>query len=259
MTAAIAAIAAIDLEQVTVLRDERRVLDGLDLVVNAGEALAVAGASGSGKTTLLRVILGLEPVAAGIVRLDGHEASRGDGLIIPPEDRGLAVVFQDLALWPHLTAAGNLEFGLRQRGIPRAERRRAAEACLRRVGLGERASAYPGELSGGERQRVAIARALVLEPRAVLLDEPLANVDVGLKRELLALFSDLLRSAGTTTVLVTHDPAEAVALADRIALLEGGRIAQVARPSDLTAENGSPFTRAFVEAIQQALATRDPL
>lgn len=249
--------AAIDLEQVTVLRDERRVLDGLDLVVNAGEALAVAGASGSGKTTLLRVILGLEPVAAGIVRLDGREASRGDGLIIPPEDRGLAVVFQDLALWPHLTAAGNLEFGLRQRGIPRAERRRAAEACLRRVGLGERASAYPGELSGGERQRVAIARALVLEPRAVLLDEPLANVDVGLKRELLALFRDLLRSAGTTTVLVTHDPAEAVALADRIALLEGGRIAQVARPSDLTTENGSPFTHAFVEAIRQALATRD--
>lgn len=247
--------AAIELERVTVVRGGRRVLDALDLAVAAGEALAVAGASGSGKTTLLRVILGLEPATEGIVRLDGREASRNAMLTIPPEGRGLAVVFQDLALWPHLTAAGNLEFGLRQKGMPRAERRRAAADCLRRVGLGERAGAYPGELSGGERQRVAIARALVLEPRAVLLDEPLANVDVGLKRELLALFRDLLRSAGRTTVLVTHDPAEAVALADRIAVLEGGRIAQVARPSELAAEGASPFTGAFVEAIRQVIAT----
>lgn len=248
--------AAIELENVTVVRNGRRVLDSLDLAVASGEALAVAGASGSGKTTLLRVILGLESPSAGVVRLGGREASRGDRLVIPPEARGLAVVFQDLALWPHLTAAGNLEFGLRQKGIPRAERRRAAADCLRRVGLGERAGAYPGELSGGERQRVAIARALVLEPRAVLLDEPLANVDVGLKRELLALFRDLLRSEGRTTVLVTHDPAEAVALADRIAVLEAGCIAQVARPGELAAQDASPFTRAFVDSVRQVLATQ---
>ncbi len=251
--------AAIELEKVTVLRNGRRVLDSLDLAVASGEALAVAGASGSGKTTLLRVILGLESPAAGVVRLGGREASRGDRLAIPPEARGLAVVFQDLALWPHLTAAGNLEFGLRQKGIPRAERRSAAADCLRRVGLGERAGAYPGELSGGERQRVAIARALVLEPRAVLLDEPLANVDVGLKRELLALFRDLLRSEGRTTVLVTHDPAEAVALADRIAVLDSGRIVQVARPGELAAKDASPFTHAFVDAVRQVLATQGQL
>lgn len=246
---------AIELLGVTVLRNGRRLLDGVDLAVETGEVLAIAGASGSGKTTLLRVLLGLEAIAEGCLRLGGHEASRPGRLTIPPEDRGLAVVFQDLALWPHLTAAENLEFGLRQRGMRRAERHRVAAAFLERVGLRQRANAYPGELSGGERQRVAIARALVLDPRAVLLDEPLANVDIGLKVELLTLFRELLGHQRTTTVLVTHDPTEAVALADRIALLEAGRLAQIERPERLSAEGAPPFTRAFVAAIRQVLAT----
>ncbi len=240
---------AIELLGVTVERGERPVLTGVDLAVTAGEVLAVAGASGSGKTTLLRVVLGLAAPAAGVVRLAGREVSRRGKISVPPEERQLAVVFQELALWPHLSVAGNLELGLRQRVEGRAQRRRKARDFLAKVGLADRADAFPGELSGGEQQRVAIARALVLEPRAVLLDEPLANLDVALKHELLALFAQLLGRPEVTGVLVTHDPAEAAALADRIALLEGGRIAQIGRPEELIAEAAAPFTRAFVGAL----------
>lgn len=242
---------AIELRDICFERGEVVLLEGVDLAVAPGELLVVAGASGSGKTTLLRVVLGLEAPSAGTVHIGGREATAGRRVLLPPEERGLAVVFQDLALWPHLTAGENLDLGLRAKAVPRAERRERARAMLERVGLGARLDSYPGELSGGERQRVAIARALVLEPRAVLLDEPLANLDVALKQELLALFRELLQESRVTAMLVTHDPAEAAALGNRIALLEAGRISRLATIPELVRDPGGAFGRAFVRSLRE--------
>ncbi|HUP21416.1 MAG TPA: ABC transporter ATP-binding protein, partial [Thermoanaerobaculia bacterium] len=216
--------AAIEIVGVHALRGGRAILSGATLAVMRGEVLAVAGASGSGKTTLLRLVLGFEAPDEGTVSIEGVAMSAPRRILVPPERRGLAVVFQDLALWPHLSVAGNLEFALRIARVAARERRKRVDEILERVGLSARRDCFPGVLSGGERQRVAIARAMVQRPRAVLLDEPLANLDVALKKELLALFRDVLRRDGTTTILVTHDPVEACALANRIALLEQGSI-----------------------------------
>jgi iron(III) transport system ATP-binding protein len=159
------------------------------------------------------------------------------------------VVFQDLALWPHLTVQGNLAFGLRSRGVTRAEEQRRTASVLERVGLGGMERRYPGQLSGGEQQRVAIARALVLEPDAVLLDEPLTNLDVGLREDLLDLFATLFREAGTPAVHVTHDPWEARRLGDRVAVLDGGRIVHSGDLGDLDPDHPS----AFVQRIRRHL------
>ena len=218
--------AAIGLERVAVALGGRSVLSDVSLEVAQGEILGVLGPSGCGKTTLLRVVLGLLAPAAGEIRLDGRVASRAGQVLLPPERRGLGVVFQDLALWPHLSVAGNLSFGLAARGMPRPQRRDRVRAVLERVGLSGFEARRPGDLSGGERQRVAIARALVVEPRAVLFDEPLANLDPVRKAELLRLFASLLRGQQTAALYVTHDVRELVGLADRVAILEEGRIVQ---------------------------------
>ena len=225
------------------------ILAGVSLSLAAGEILALLGPSGSGKTTLVRVALGLVAPDRGSVLLDGERAS-GDGrILVAPEARGLAVVFQDLALWPHLTVEGNLRFGLRARGVPREESRARIAAILERVGLRALGRRHPGELSGGERQRVAIARALVLEPRAVLMDEPLANLDVTLKRELGDLFRDLLAERGTAALYVTHDPREALGLTRQWAILERGRIVQQGGIAELRARPGSAFVRALLDDL----------
>jgi ABC-type nitrate/sulfonate/bicarbonate transport system ATPase subunit len=200
--------------------------------VATGEVVAILGPSGSGKTSLLRLVLGLVAPSSGAVSLDGGEVSRSGRILVPAEERGLAVV-QDLALWPHLTVAGNLAFGLASRGVPRRDRSVPITAMLERVGLKGSERRYPGELSGGERQRVAIARALVVTPRAVLLDEPLSNVDVELRREILSLFRELFRERSLTVLYVTHDLREAAEVASRFAVLEGGRIIQDGRLADL--------------------------
>ncbi|HEX9186491.1 MAG TPA: ATP-binding cassette domain-containing protein, partial [Vicinamibacteria bacterium] len=186
----------------------------------------------------------------GSVRLGERVVSRDGHLLVPPEDRNLAVVFQDLALWPHLTVEGNLAFGLSARGVRGEERSARVAAMLRRVGLDGAGRRRPGDLSGGQRQRVAIARALVLEPSAVLLDEPLANVDVDLKRELLSLLRELVRERGATVLHVTHDLREAAALARRFAVLEGGRLAQEGGLAELTRAPATPFVRALVEDFE---------
>jgi ABC-type Fe3+/spermidine/putrescine transport system ATPase subunit len=157
------------------------------------------------------------------------------------------VVFQDLALWPHLSVAGNLAFGLESKGATRREREARIRSILERVGLAGKEHSHPGQLSGGERQRVAIARALVLDPRAVLLDEPLSNLDVGLKRELLSIFRDLLKERGTTALYVTHDLREAAALGDRIAVMEQGRIVQEGTLESLRANPASSFVHALLD------------
>jgi iron(III) transport system ATP-binding protein len=238
--------AAIDLDGISLALGGEPVLSGVSLTVAEGERLAVLGPSGSGKTSVLRAVLGFAIPWSGAVRLDGVTASQNGRVLVPPEERRLAVVFQDLALWPHLTVQGNLGFGLATRGVSRAERDARVKAMLRRVGLAGSERRFPGELSGGQRQRVAIARALVQEPRGVLLDEPLSNVDVELRRELLGLFGELFRERGSTVLYVTHDLREAAAVASRVAILEAGRVVQEGSVDDLRGAPATPFVRALV-------------
>lgn len=242
-------IPAITLDRIQFTYDGRPLLSGFDLSVEKAQVLALLGPSGCGKTTVLRLILGLAVPADGAVRLGDAVVSEGGRLLVPPEERGLAVVFQDLALWPHLSVRGNLRFVLAARAVPRHEREARITAILERLGLADKIDRYPGDLSGGERQRVAIARALVLEPRAVLLDEPLSNVDVTLKRELLSLFRGLFQERHTTAIYVTHDLREAASLGDRIAVMESGHIAQVGTLPELREKPASTFVRGLVDDL----------
>lgn len=223
---------------------------GLTFSVSKGEILAVAGASGSGKSTLLRAVLGLLPPQSGIVRVGGREVSIDRRVMLPPEERNLAMVFQDLALWPHMTVRANLEFVLYAKGVRGDAARTLIGKWLRRVGLADRASAYPGELSGGERQRVALARALVYEPAALLLDEPFSSLDVALKERLMTLVGELLAERQVPALLVTHDPEEACALADRIAILEDGTVTQIGSRGSLIAKPDGSFAEVFVRKLR---------
>ena len=202
-------------------------LDRLDLTIESGTLTALLGPSGCGKTTALKLIAGLLQPDAGDIRLD--ETSVRD---LAPELRGVAMVFQNPLLFPHLTVAGNVGFGLKMRGLGAAEVTARVGEMLARVrldGLGQR---RPAQLSGGQQQRAALARALVLQPKLLLLDEPLSNLDAGLRDEMRTLIRSLQRETGITTLIVTHDQAEAVALSDKIALLLDGRLAQHAAPQD---------------------------
>jgi iron(III) transport system ATP-binding protein len=248
----------IELMGVTCLRGGREILAGVTLRLDPGETLAVLGPSGAGKSTLLRVILGLLPPASGEVRIAGRVASAAGGLLLPPEERRLGMVFQDLALWPHLTVAENLRFVLRARGASREDEESTVATALERVGLAGLARRHPEALSGGERQRVAVARALVAGPRAVLLDEPLANLDFVLRAELVDLFRTALRDAGVAAIHVTHDPGEALALAHRVAVLEHGRITQLDTPAALAASPASPFAAKIALAWGAARPSTSP-
>ncbi len=238
--------AAIALEDIVVRYDRVDVLRGVSLQIATGEIVALVGPSGSGKSTALRVILGFIAPREGIVRLDSQMASEPGRIIVAPEDRGLAVVFQDLALWPHMTVEDNLGFGLESRRAPRAERRERIHNMLDRVGLADKAARHPGQLSGGERQRVAIARALVLQPRAVLFDEPLTNLDVLLRRDLFSLLRSLLKETGAAALYVTHEIREALALGARIAVLEQGRIVADGLAHELADAPPTPFVQALL-------------
>jgi iron(III) transport system ATP-binding protein len=226
---------AIALSDVSFKYGERAILSGFGLSVAPGEVVALLGPSGSGKSTVVRLILGLAAPANGSVYLGPELASQDGKIIVPPEERRLAVVFQDLALWPHLTVHGNLAFGLTSRGLPRTERDTRIKDVLARVGLAGRERAYPGELSGGERQRVAIARATVLEPHAILLDEPLSNLD-----------GSLFKERASTVLYVTHDLREAVALGDRIAIIESGKVVQEGSLEALRAQPASAFVQSLL-------------
>ena len=230
-------------------------LDGVDLDVADGELLAVLGPSGCGKTTLLRLIAGFEPPDAGTITLAGQTVA-GPGRIVPPEKRRVGIVVQDHALFPHLTVAGNVGYGLpRGRGRndparpglrdPNAVAARIAEV-LAMVGMPDLGDRYPAELSGGQQQRVAIARALAPQPRVVLLDEPFANLDAALRGRIRLEVAAILRAAGATVVLVTHDQEEALSLADRVAVLNAGRLAQVGPPDEVYRSPADPFVARFV-------------
>lgn len=240
--------AAIALSGVSFQYGEQSILSGFELLVAPGEVVALLGPSGSGKSTVLRLVLGFAAPSNGAIHLGGELASHDGRVLVPPEERHLAVVFQDLALWPHLTVQENLAF-VRGRGKPRSEHEARVKELLSRVGLAGKEKQYPGELSGGERQRVAIARALVMEPRAILLDEPLSNLDVALKRELIGTFRELFKERKSTVVYVTHDLREAAALGDRIAVVENGKLVQEGTLAALLAQPASGFIQRLVENL----------
>ena len=217
------------------------VLADVSLTVDPGEILALLGPSGSGKTTLLRILAGFERGDAGRIRLDGEEVSG-----IPPARRGVGMVFQHYALFPHLSVSGNVAFGLESRGLPRPEIADRVREALGLVGLDGFESRRIGELSGGQQQRVALARALAPRPRVLLLDEPLSNLDPTLRERTRRQLKRTIRAIGITTVLVTHEQEEAFDLGDRVAVLHGGRLEQVGRPEELYREPASLFVARFV-------------
>ncbi len=224
----------LELDSVRLTYGGRPALDGVSLGVEEGERAVILGPSGCGKTTVLRLFAGLAAPGEGRVLIDGRLAAADGRIEIEPEERGLGMVFQDLALWPHLSVAGNLELGLRARGVSRAERKRRVKEMLDLVELGELASRRPAELSGGQQQRVALARALVLEPRALLMDEPLSSLDPELNHRLRTEILALQARLGFTLVYVTHDREEAVALATRVVLMERGRVVAEGSPAEFS-------------------------
>jgi molybdate transport system ATP-binding protein len=214
----------------------------VDVSARSGEMVAIVGPNGSGKTTLLRALAGLVTPRSGRIEIDGEVVTDvGRRVSVPPERRGVALMVQDGLLFPHLTARDNVAFGLRARGVRRHPARERADQLLDRVGLAGRGSSRPAVLSGGERQRVALARALITEPRLLMLDEPLAAVDVAARVEMRRLLRDQLSSPAGTRLMVTHDPLEAMALADRVVVLERGRVTQAGTMAEVTARPRSPW------------------
>ena len=231
---------AIDARDVAKAFGSRRAVDGASVRVREGELVALLGPSGSGKTTLLRTIAGFEVPDRGSIDVGGRRVA-GDGVWLEPEHRRIGMVFQDGALFPHLTVEGNVAFG--------ATRRERARGCLDLVGLADRGGNYPHELSGGERQRVALARALAAEPEVVLLDEPFAALDAGLRESLRQEVASILREAGTSALLVTHDQAEALSLSGTVAVMRDGQIEQVGTPEEIYER---PRTRWLAEFLGEA-------
>ena len=218
-------------------------LAGLDLRVEAGEFLALLGGSGSGKSTLLRLIAGFEAPDAGHIRLGGQDLTA-----MPPHERPLNMMFQSYALFPHLSVAGNVGYGLKRDGTPRAERDTRVAEALAMVGLQDFAGRMPHRLSGGQRQRVALARALVKRPRLLLLDEPLGALDANLRERTGFELRALQRRTGASFIMVTHDQQEALALADRVAVLEKGRLVQIGPPRDIYERPATRFVATFLGA-----------
>ena len=204
------------------------VLEPTDLAVREGEFLTILGPSGSGKTTILRLIAGFLTPTAGTITL-----AERDITTVPAHKRPFNTVFQDYALFPHMTVAGNVGYGPMVRGLNRSETKRRVADVLEIVGLGEMASRRPSQLSGGQRQRVALARAIVNEPKVILLDEPLAALDAGLRRQMQTFLKDIQQRVGITFLFVTHDQEEAITMADRIVVMNRGRIVQTGTPADV--------------------------
>jgi multiple sugar transport system ATP-binding protein len=218
-----------------------RAITDLNLTVADGELMVFVGPSGCGKSTLLRLLAGLEEISRGRILIGGREVNR-----LTPQTRNIAMVFQDYALYPNMTVRGNLEFPLRMRKLAKSEIRRRAERVAAMLGLEELLERLPRQLSGGQRQRVAMGRALVREPTVFLLDEPLSNLDARLRVQVRAEIGDLQKRTGTTMIYVTHDQVEAMTLGWRIAVLNGGRIQQVASPKELYEQPANTFVAGFI-------------
>ncbi|MGB6187943.1 MAG: ABC transporter ATP-binding protein [Aeromonas molluscorum] len=244
-------MSCLQIEKVSCRYNGHNVLDQLSLSVADNEIICLLGASGCGKTTLLKAIAGLLPLAQGEIRLGEHLLD-GPGVSVPPEARNIGMIFQDYALFPHLTVAENIGFGLGRQ--TRSERRQTVEESLQLVnlqGLGER---YPHQLSGGQQQRVAIARALVCKPRLMLLDEPFSNIDTQVRMKLILEIRALLKGQGIGAVFVSHSKEEAFAFADRLALFRAGHIEQVGEPGQLYRHPQNRFVAEFLGGVNYLAA-----
>jgi putative spermidine/putrescine transport system ATP-binding protein len=237
------AAVSLEVRDATVFYGAHRVLDGVSLSAAGGEFIALLGSSGCGKTTLLRAICGFVPLTGGAIAVGGRDISG-----LPPDKRNVAMVFQSYALWPHMTVAQNIGYGLKLRGASRADIARRIDellAMLRLEGLTERKVTA---LSGGQRQRVALGRALAISPQILLLDEPLSNLDARIREEVRHEIKTLQQQLGITTVHVTHDRQEAMVMADRIAILDAGRAAQIGTPEEIYDRPNSSFVASFMGA-----------
>jgi iron(III) transport system ATP-binding protein len=219
-------------------------LDRVSLDVMAGEFVCFLGPSGCGKTTLLRAIAGLDPQSSGTIEQAGRDVSN-----LPPAGRDFGIVFQSYALFPNLTVASNVGYGLSSRGRPRAEIAARVDELLKLVGLADQGAKYPGQLSGGQQQRVALARALAISPGLLLLDEPLSALDARVRTHLRQEIKDLQRRVGVTTIMVTHDQEEALTMADRIVVMNQGRIEQIGTPTEIYRHPASAFVADFIGAM----------
>ncbi len=232
---------SIQIENLVKSFDALRAVDNVSLRIEPGELFFLLGPSGCGKTTLLRAIAGFHQPDSGAIRIDGRDMTR-----LPPHQRNTGMVFQSYALWPHLSVAENVAFGLELRRVPRAERRRRVAAALERVHMADRADTKPNLLSGGQQQRVALARALVIEPQCLLLDEPLSNLDAKLRLEMRSEIRRICKQAGLTAVYVTHDQKEALSIADRLAIMRRGAIEQIGTPAEVYRYPVNRFVAGFI-------------
>jgi putative spermidine/putrescine transport system ATP-binding protein len=223
-----------------------RALDGFSIDIAPGEFLAMLGPSGCGKTTALRILAGFESPSSGQVVVDGQDIGS-----VPAQKRNMGMVFQSYSLFPNMTVLENVAFGLRLRKVSSAERKTKAMSLLEMVELSDRAGRYPHQLSGGQQQRVALARALAIEPRVLLLDEPLSALDAKVRVQLRDQIRALQRRLAITTVFVTHDQDEALSMADRVAVMRGGKLEQVASPAELYDEPQTPFVAEFVGTMNR--------
>ncbi|TIP53416.1 MAG: ATP-binding cassette domain-containing protein, partial [Mesorhizobium sp.] len=236
---------SLKLENVCMSFGRVNVLDDIDLEVQDGEFVIFVGPSGCGKSTLLRIIAGLEDPTSGCVRIDGDDVT-----LTPPAERGVAMVFQSYALYPHLTVRGNMGIGLKQAGLPQDEIREHVAEASRMLSLDEYLDRRPAELSGGQRQRVAIGRAIVRKPKLFLFDEPLSNLDAALRVHTRLEIARLHRELKATIIYVTHDQVEAMTLGDRIVVLNEGRIEQIGTPMELYRNPVNLFVAGFVGSPQ---------
>ncbi|MFG6178303.1 sn-glycerol-3-phosphate import ATP-binding protein UgpC [Halomonas sp. THAF12] len=216
-------------------------LHGVDLAIDDGELIVVVGPSGCGKSTLLRMLAGLESISGGELAIDGRRVND-----LEPAERDIAMVFQNYALYPHMSVADNMGYALKNRGVPKAARRRKVEKTARLIGLEDLLDRRPRQLSGGQRQRVAMGRAIVREPKVFLFDEPLSNLDAKLRVQMRIEIRRLQKRLGVTAVYVTHDQVEAMTLADRLVVMNGGRIEQVGTPMHLYERPASRFVAGFI-------------
>ncbi|ANC43224.1 spermidine/putrescine ABC transporter ATPase [Pandoraea pnomenusa] len=229
------------LEQLGKRYGETAAVEGVDLSIAQGEFISLLGPSGCGKTTTLQMIAGFVAPSTGRILLEGRDLTP-----VPPEKRGLGIVFQSYALFPHMTVAQNVAFGLDMRRVDPGDKRRRVQDALELVHLGAHAGRYPRELSGGQRQRVALARALVIAPPVLLLDEPLSNLDAKLREQMQDELRAIQRQVGTTTIMVTHDQAEALAISDRVVLLNAGRVVRIDTPHDVYEDPRATFAAHFI-------------
>jgi len=241
-----AAGATVDLRNLSRSFGTTRALDGLSLRLAPGELVALLGPSGCGKTTALRIVAGFETADSGTVEVDGKDVSP-----VPAAKRDMGMVFQSYSLFPNMSAVDNVSFGLRMRRLGSAERQRRAADLLEMVGLAAQAKQYPHQLSGGQQQRVALARALAIEPRVLLLDEPLSALDAKVRLQLREQIRSLQQRLGTTTLFVTHDQEEALSMADRVGVMHDGRLEQIATPAELYDRPATPFVAEFVGVMNR--------